>query len=297
MPTSANGPPMQAKPSPERPSPLRLLLIAIAFIYVGALVIAPLATLLIGAFGQGLRSFAAALLHPHALHALGMTAVLVLIAAVFNTVFGTLIAYVLVRDNFRGKGFLNGLVDIPFAVSPVVAGFVLLSLFGRSGLLTPIAQKLGISIAFALPGMAIATIFVSLPFVIREVAPVLEELGTDQERAAHTLGASPATTFFRITLPSIKWGLAYGLTLTIARAMGEFGAVLIISGGVAGRTETATSFIYRALEDRNEQGAHALSFLLIIVSVALLLIMDHFKRNRRDGRDFPSEEAKAANED
>ncbi len=275
----------------SRPRTLRSVLIAIAVLYVGALVIAPLATLFIGAFGNGFRAFAAALLHPHALHALAMTAVLVLIATAFNTVFGTLIAYVLVRDHFRGKRLLNGLIDIPFAVSPVIAGFVLLSLFGRSGLLTPIANALHFPIAFALPGMAIATMFVSLPFVIREVAPVLEELGTDQERAAHTLGASPIYAFFRITLPGIKWGLAYGITLTIARAMGEFGAVLIISGGVAGRTETATSFVYRALEDRNEQGAHALSFVLIVISVALLLTMDYFKRNGRDRQDHsPKEE-------
>lgn len=291
---SANGlrmrPDRSSPPSSARARLPRSLLIFAALAYVGMLVIAPLFTLISGALGEGLHAFARALTHPHALHALQMTAILVIIATLLNTVFGTLIAYVLVRDNFRGKQILNGLVDIPFAVSPVIAGFVLLTLFGRAGLLTGLADHLHITIIFALPGMVLATLFVSLPLVIREVMPVLEELGTDQERAAHTLGASPLTTFLRITLPGIKWGLAYGITLTVARTMGEFGAVLIISGGIAGRTETATSFVYRSLEDRNEQGAHAISLVLVIISVALLLIMDYFKRNRRDTQPHPGQE-------
>jgi sulfate/thiosulfate transport system permease protein len=262
----------------------RRLLIGAAVLYVAGLLLAPVLTLLYGAFGEGLPAFARALAAPDVLHALGMTAVLTLIAVVLNTVFGTLIAWVLVRDRgFWGRRILNGLVDVPFVVSPVIIGFVLIQMFGRGGLLAPITSALGIQVAFALPGMAIATAFVSLPFVIREVAPVLEEVGTEQELAAYTLGASPLTTFLRVTLPSIRWGLAYGVTLTAARAIGEFGAVLVVSGGVAGRTETATSFIYRALEDRNDTGAHAVAVVLAMASIVLLLVMDALRRRRTEG--------------
>jgi sulfate transport system permease protein len=247
---------------------------------VGALLVLPVATLLRGAFGDGLSPFFATLLRPDVLHALGMTAKLTLLAVALNGALGTAIAYVLVRDRFAGKRLLNALVDVPFAMSPVIVGFVLLSLFGKDGLFRPLTDALGVKVAFAWPGMAIATAFVSMPFVVREVGPVLEEMGTDQEQAAYTLGASTWTTFLRVTLPGIRWGLAYGLTLTAARAIGEFGAVLIVSGGVSGSTETATSFVYRALEDRDDQGAHAVAVVLAAASIALLLVMDAFRRRR-----------------
>jgi sulfate transport system permease protein len=254
--------------------------VLVAVGYVGALLAAPAVTLVRGALVDGVGAFFSALARPDVVHALGLTAELAAIAVLVNTVFGVLVAWVLVRDRFFGRGVLNALVDVPFAVSPVVVGLVLLELFGRSGLLAPLADALDVKVAFALPGMAIATAFVSLPFVVREVAPVLEELGTDQELAAYTLGASAWTTFFRVTLPGIRLGLAYGVTLTAARAIGEFGAVLIVSGGVAGRTETATSFVYRALEDRDDVGAYAVAVVLALASVALLLAMKALERRR-----------------
>ena len=259
---------------------VRALLIGAAVLYVGGLVLLPVASLLRGALGGGLGAFVAVLARPDVLSALGMTAKLTAFAVVVNGTLGTALAFVLVRDRFVGKRLLSALVDVPFALSPVAVGVVLLSLFGKGGLLRPITDALGVEVAFAWPAMAMATAFVTLPFVAREVEPVLEEMGTDQELAAYTLGASPRTTFWRVTLPGIRWGLTYGLTLTVARSIGEFGAVLIVSGGVAGHTETATTFVYRALEDRDEGAAHAVAVVLALGSIALLLAMDALKRRR-----------------
>ncbi|MBK8253466.1 MAG: sulfate ABC transporter permease [Polyangiaceae bacterium] len=258
----------------------RVFLIALAAIYVVSLVFVPLTTLVAGAFSNGVAAFFRSLFHPDALHAMRITLWMVVWAVFLNSVFGTVTAWVLVRDVFPGKKVLSALIDVPFAVSPVIAGFVLIELFGKGGLLRSITDALGIQVAFAIPGMVLATVFVSLPFVVREVMPVLAEIGVEQEQAAFTLGASPLTAFWRVTLPSIKWGLTYGVTLTAARAIGEFGAVLVVSGGVAGRTETATSFVYRALEDRNDVGAYSMALVLSIASVALLLAMEKLKHRR-----------------
>lgn len=271
---------MRDRPRRRRRSIGRSLLIGAAVIYVGGLLLLPIATLVGGAFAQGVASFAKALAHRDALHALWVTAIMVVCSVALNGVLGTLAAYVLVRDKFPGRRALSALVDVPFALSPVIAGFVLIELFGAKGVLRPIADALGIEVAFALPGMVLATTFVSLPFVIREVAPVLEEIGTDQEQAAYTLGASALATFWRVTLPSVRWGLLYGVTLTAARSIGEFGAVLIVSGGVAGRTETATSYVYRALEDRNDTGAYGMALVLSLASIGLLFAMDSMKNRR-----------------
>ncbi|MDI3292033.1 sulfate ABC transporter permease subunit [Polyangium sp. 15x6] len=259
---------------------MRALLIGAAVLYVGALVLLPVASLLRGALGGGLRAFAEVLARPDVLSALVMTAKLTAFAVVVNGTLGTALAFVLVRDRFVGKRLMNALVDVPFALSPVAVGVVLLSLFGKGGLLRPITDALGVEVAFAWPAMAMATAFVTLPFVVREVGPVLEEMGTDQELAAYTLGASPFVTFVRVTLPGIRWGLAYGATLTMARAIGEFGAVLLVSGGVAGQTETATVFVYRALEDRDDRGAYVVATVLALASIGLLLLLDVVRKKR-----------------
>ena len=166
---------------------------------------------------------------------------------------------------------LNALIDLPFAVSPVVAGYMLLLLFGRQGLFAPLLQGSGIRIAFALPGMILATLFVTLPFMVRELMPVLEAFGLDQEEAAHTLGASGWQTFRRVTFPALRHGFWYGIMLTLARALGEFGAVLVVSGGVQGRTETATVYVYRALDDRQYAGAYSAALVLGLISLVLVL--------------------------
>jgi sulfate transport system permease protein len=187
-----------------------------------------------------------------------------------------------VRDDFRGKRLINGLVDMPFAVSPVIAGFMLILLFGRTGWFAPLIDSLGIKIVFAMPGMLLATIFISLPFVIREVMPVLAQVNLDQEHAAYTIGASPWQTFLHVTLPAIRWGLLYGISLTFARAVGEIGAVLVVSGGVSRLTETSTLFIFRSLDDRNTVGAYAMSVVLAAASFVILMLIEFFKKRTKE---------------
>jgi len=176
---------------------------------------------------------------------------------------------------------LNGLIDLPFAVSPVVAGYMLILLFGRRGALAPLVSALGIPVAFALPGMILATLFVTLPFMVRELMPVLAAFGTEQEQAAATIGASGWQTFWHVTFPALRWGFIYGITLTFARALGEFGAVLVIGGGVQGRTETATLYIFRALDDRQYIGAYSAALLLGAISLALVLGSDLLRGKER----------------
>src|SRR5262245_2433316 len=167
---------------------------------------------------------------------------------------------------------------MPFAVSPVIAGFMLILLFGRGGWLTPITDALGVKVVFALPGILLATIFISLPFVIREVVPVLSQVNLDQEHAAYTMGASQWQTFLHITLPAIRWGLLYGVSLTFARAVGEIGAVLVVSGGISRLTETSTLFIFRSLDDRNYIGANAMAVVLAAISFIILMVIEFFKK-------------------
>jgi sulfate transport system permease protein len=260
---------------------LRYGLIGIVVVYVSILILAPLVRLIFGTFEQGLAPVVASLSDPAMLNAFWMTLWITLLTVVIHGIFGTVVAWVLVRQRFPGHRFLNALIDMPFAVSPVVVGYMLLLLFGRNGILYPFLSSLGIQVAFALPGMILATLFVTLPFMVRELIPVLEAFGVQQERAAATLGASGLQTFRFVTLPAIRWGLIYGVTLTFARALGEFGAVLVIGGGVQGRTETATLFIYRALDERNYVGAYSAAMVLGLLS--LLLVMSSELLRRREG--------------
>jgi sulfate/thiosulfate transport system permease protein len=258
----------------------RYYLIAIVLLYVGILIVAPLAALVNGAIGEGLANIWRALHQPQVLSAFWLSLLIGVGVVVVHAVFGMLVAWVMVRHDFPGKALLNGLVDLPFAVSPVVVGYVLLLLFGRSGLFAPILQPLGIRVAFALPGMFLATLFVTLPFMIRELIPILEEFEIQQEQAAATLGASGWQTFWRVTLPALRWGFIYGVTLTFARALGEFGAVLVIGGGVQGRTETATLFIFHALEERQYAGAYGAALVLGLISLSLVVGVDFVRRLR-----------------
>ncbi|HKG23478.1 MAG TPA: sulfate ABC transporter permease subunit [Blastocatellia bacterium] len=264
--------------SKQRHSASEWALIAVVVLYAAVLLVGPLLSILWGALSAGTGPFLREVTSANALNALKLTLLLGAGATVINTVFGVCIAWVLVRDNFRGRQFINGLVDLPFAVSPVIAGLMLVLLFGRDGWFTWIADALGIKVVFALPGMLLATTFVSLPFVVREVMPVLKQIGTEQENAAYTMGASPWQAFWHVTLPSIRWGLLYGVSLTLARAVGEFGAVLIVSGGVSGLTETSTLFIFRSLDDRNYVGAYAMAMVLAMISFTILMLMEFFKK-------------------
>ena len=219
---------------------------------------------------------------PDALHAFYLTIVLVLIAVPLNTIFGIACAIVLVRHNFRGKAILNALIDLPFAVSPIVIGLSLVLVYGSvDGWFGPWLADHGIQVIFSPPGMALATIFVSLPFVVREVQPVLQEIGDEQEQAATTLGASGWQTFWRITLPSIRWGVTYGVVLGTARALGEFGAVAVVSGKISGSTETATLFVEKQYEHFEVAGAYAAALVLAVLALMTLFTMNLVQRRDR----------------
>ena len=277
--------PTAAKPNrtqARRHSFTEWLLIGLVVLYAGALLLGPLLAMAWGALSEGVSTFVREITTDNALSALKLTLIMGAGATIINTVFGLCIAFVLARHKFRGHRLINGLVDLPFAVSPVVAGLMLILLFGRSGWFTPITEKLGIKMVFAWPAMLIATTFVSLPFVIREVIPVLNQAGTQQESAAYTIGASGWQTFWHVTLPSIRWGLLYGVSLTMARALGEFGAILVVSGGVSGLTETSTLFIFRSLDDRNPVAAYAMAMVLAMISFSMLMLMEFFKKRTRE---------------
>jgi sulfate transport system permease protein len=210
-----------------------------------------------------------------------MTLWISLFVMVFHAVFGTIVAWVYVRQRFIGRSLVNGLMDMPFAVSPVVVGYMLLLLFGRNGLLAPVLNIFQVKVAFALPGMILATLFVTLPFMVRELVPVLEAFGVQQELAAATMGANGWQTFWRVTFPALRWGFWYGLALTFARALGEFGAVLVIGGGIQGRTETATLLIYRMLDERQYVGAYSAALMLGLFSLLLVIGIDQFRRRSK----------------
>jgi sulfate transport system permease protein len=256
----------------------RRLLVGTAVAYVAVLVLAPLIALAAGALSEGVGATINALREPEVLGAFWRTVAIALVTVAVHTLLGTAVAWVLVRHRFTGRRLLDGLIDLPFAVSPVVVGYMLLLLFGRRGLLGPLLQEWDIQIAFALPGMVLATLFVTLPFMIRELVPVLEAFGTRQEQAAATMGATGWQTFWYVTLPALRWGFIYGLTLTFARALGEFGAVLVVGGGVQGRTETATLYIFRALDERHYIGAYSAALFLGLVSLILMVGVDLWRR-------------------
>lgn len=267
-------------PRPGVPTPLhevpwgRRGLIATVLLWFGVLILLPLGALVRGTFEAGLPAIWAALNTPVARQAFILTIGITVASVLINTVFGLVLALVLARQRFRGKLLLEGIVDLPFSVSPVVAGFMFIVLFGPQGWLGHWFEAGGIRIVFAVPGMVLATIFVTLPFITREVVPVLQECGLEQEEAARTLGANAWQTFWRVTLPSVRWGLGYGITLTVARALGEFGAVLVVSGSIIGKTETATLFIHQEFTDFHYEGAFAASLVLAIASFCLLVTME-----------------------
>ena len=246
--------------------------------YLGALLLVPVGLVFYRAFSDGLGDFLGAVTTPEALHALWLTVLIALIAVPANTVFGVLCALAIVRRRFRGHGLVNSIVDLPLALSPIVVGLALVLVYGRNGWWGGWLIDNGFQVIFALPGMVLATIFISLPFVVREVVPVLREVGDEQEQAAATLGASSWQTFWRVTLPAIRWGIAYGVVLTTARALGEFGAVSVVSGRIAGRTDTMTLHVQERFESFDVTGAYAASVVLALLAVTTLLAMTLLRR-------------------
>jgi len=264
---------------------MRRLWIGLTYIVFALLLGAPVVRIAAGAWDEGWSGFANGVTRPEALHALMMTGIIVIIVTIVNTLFGVMLALYLVRANWLGpqlKRILNSVVDLPFAVSPVIGGLMIVLLVGPDTALGSLLSGAGIDIVYALPGMVIATLFVTFPLVIREVMPVLQEIGSSQEEAAHMLGAYPWTTFWRVTWPSIRWSVVYGVVLTVARTLGEFGAVLVVSGNILFKTQTATTLVYQDVENFNLTAANSVALVLAACSVALLLFMEWAKSRREN---------------
>jgi sulfate transport system permease protein len=260
---------------------VRIGLRALALAYLAALLLMPVGVVFYRTFEHGLGAVWDSITTPAAIHAFWLTVEIALIAVPLNTVLGVITALALVRGRFRGKAVLQAVIDLPFAISPVVIGLALVLVYGRTGWFGGWLADHGIQIIFAVPGMVLATIFVCLPFVVREVEPVLREVGDEQEQAAATLGASRVQTFMRVTLPAIRYGIAYGVVLSTARAVGEFGAVSVVSGKIAGQTDTLTLLVENRFQNFDVAGAYAASALLALIALATLLVMTKV-RPRRD---------------
>jgi len=252
-----------------------------SLLYLAAILIAPVVLVFYRAFEHGPGPFWDAISNPAAVHALRLTLYVTLITVPLNTAFGILCGIAIVRHRIPGMGLVNAIVDLPLALSPVVVGLALYLLYGNDGWFGGFLHDHGFRVLFATPGIVLATLFISLPFVVREVVPVLREIGTDQEEAAATLGASAFTTFRRITFPAIRWAVAYGVVLTTARCLGEFGAVSVVSGGLAGRTQVLTQYVQASYENFDQTGAYAASVLLAGLAILTLLLMTVMKRGDR----------------
>ncbi len=251
----------------------RFSLRSLALVYLAAILFVPVGLVFYRAFEPGLSAFVDAVTTPEAQHAFWLTFVCTIIAVPLNTIFGVAAAIYVVRGKGPGRRLLDAVIDLPFAVSPVVVGLALVLVWGQNGWFGESLTEAGFQVIFALPGMILATMFVSLPFVAREVIPVLREIGDEQEQAAHTLGANNWQTLWRITIPSIKWGLGYGVVLTTARAIGEFGAVAVVSGKIVGQTDTATLYVANQFENFNLGVAYAVSVVLAIAALVVIVGM------------------------
>ena len=253
---------------------MQYLLRFLAVGYVGLLVVVPVVMVGWRTFEEGFSPVWEALSDPDVLHAFEITAVAAVVAVLINLVFGLMVSILLVRYEFPGRRLLSLFVDLPLSVSPIVAGLALIFVYGQNGWFGGTLEDWGFQVIFAMPGIVLATVFVSMPLVVREIVPVLEEIGIEQEMAATTLGASPRQVFTRITLPSIKWALAYGVVLALARSLGEFGAVKVVTaGGVVGSTQTTTSLVEQRYGEFDQLTAYAASFVLALVAVVCLIII------------------------
>jgi sulfate/thiosulfate transport system permease protein len=247
--------------------------------FLALLLVAPLVMIFFKTFEDGLMPPLDAITSENGLHALKLSLLMVVIAVPLNTIFGVGCALLLVRHKWKGNVLIDAVINLPFALSPIVIGLALYLLYSTNGgWFGPTLAEAGIEVLFSVPGMVLASIFVSLPFVVRETVPVLQEIGTEQEQAASTLGANAWQTFRRITLPAIRWGVAYGVVLTTARVLGEFGAVTIVSGSISGETETLPLFVSKEFERFSEPGAYGASVLLALLALATLLAMNLLKR-------------------
>jgi sulfate transport system permease protein len=255
----------------------RFTMRGIVLVYLGFLLLAPVGLIFYKTFEHGLSPVIDTVTNHDFLHALYLSLLTVAIAVPLNTVFGVGCALILVRQNFRGKALLNSVIDLPFVLSPIVIGLSLILVYGKTGWFGDWLISHGITIIFSTPGIVMACVFVSLPFVVREVMPVLREVGTEQEEAASTLGANSWQTFWRVTLPSIRWGVGYGVVISTARVLGEFGAVTVVSGNVSGQTQTLPLLVQPYYQNFDLTAAYTTAIVLAILAFAALFAMNRFK--------------------
>jgi sulfate transport system permease protein len=256
----------------SEPGPIRFIIIALAVSFLTIFVVLPLVVVFASAFSKGIGAYLAALAEPEALSAIKLTLLVAAISVSLNLVFGVIAAWAIAKFDFRGKTFLITLIDLPFSVSPVISGLVFVLLFGAQGYWGAWLQANDIHILFAVPGIALATIFVTFPFVARSLIPLMQEQGTQEEEAAISLGASGLQTFFRVTLPNIKWGLLYGVLLCNARAMGEFGAVSVVSGHIRGETNTMPLLVEILYNEYQFVASFAIASLLAMLALITLVV-------------------------
>ena len=274
--------------SPENlrtePGPIRFVIIALAVTFLTVFVVLPLVVVFAQAFSKGIGAYFSALAEPEALSAIKLTLLVAVISVTLNLIFGVIAAWAITKFDFRGKTFLITLIDLPFSVSPVISGLVFVLLFGAQGFLGPWLQANNIHVLFAVPGIALATIFVTFPFVARALIPLMQEQGTQEEEAAISLGASGLQTFFRVTLPNIKWGLLYGVLLCNARAMGEFGAVSVVSGHIRGETNTMPLLVEILYNEYQFVSSFAIASLLAMLALITLIVKTVLERRLDEGQ-------------
>lgn len=262
---------------------MKRLLIGIAFLVVFLLILLPFAGVAVGAFQKGPGAFWDAIVRPEALHALYLSLIIVLIVTALNAIVGVYLSLELVRGSWIAKPLkpiVNALIDLPFAVSPIIAGLMVILLFGPDSLMGAFFESHGMKVVYALPGMVLATLFITFPLMVREVVPLLQEIGQQSEEASKTLGAGPWRTFFSVTWPSIRWGVVYGLVLTIARSLGEFGSILVVSGNIINKTQTATTLVYQDAENFELVAANSVALVLGLISIAVLLYLEWMKKRK-----------------
>lgn len=288
LPLSANRSATHAPAATGEPAWLRLTLIGIALAFLTLFLFVPLVAVFSQAFAKGWETYIASILEPNALSAIRLTLLVAVIAVPLNLVFGVAAAWAIAKFDFRGKNILLTLIDLPFSVSPVISGLIYVLLFGAQGWFGEWLRDHDIKILFAVPGIVLATIFVTFPFVARELIPLMQSQGTEEEEAALVLGASGWRTFWHVTLPNIKWGLLYGVILCNARAMGEFGAVSVVSGHIRGETNTMPLHVEILYNEYNFSAAFAVASLLALLALATLAIKSFIEWRASGGRPFPA---------
>ncbi len=264
------------------------LLIAIATLFLVTVLLLPLVYVLVTAFRDGIGAFVNAITDPYAVSSIRLTIFVTVITVVVNTIFGLFASWLITRYQFRGKNILSACIDLPLTISPIIAGLIYLLTFGRNSILYPLLQKAGIQIVFAVPGIVLATIFVTFPFISREVIPVLTAVGNDEEEAAALMGAGGFYIFRKITFPHIKWALLYGIVLCSARAMGEFGAVSVLSGHLRGKTNTMPLHIEVTYQAFDFTGAFAMSSVLVAMAIVILIVRNvlEYRGKREEQQDI-----------